>query len=118
MALGVAVVPLVPVRIHVYVIEGRKVQIEERGVDGEAGSYRRAIVICKHFSHLGHIPCDKKRGLGARQTAAFGPLEPIGFLGCWLKNAADYPDHRGHNAYNPTLGDIRRYMEENHIPMS
>jgi hypothetical protein len=35
-----------------------------------------------------------------------------------LKNAADYPDHRGHNAYNPTLGDIRRYMEENHIPMS
>ncbi len=44
-----------------------------------------------------HLDCRKYRNCHQRQCARLGDLEPIAYLGLWLKDAHCYPDKKSHH---------------------
>ncbi|MCP4242086.1 MAG: hypothetical protein GY772_16135, partial [bacterium] len=72
-------------------VEGRPVFLEENAAS--SGYYRRYVVRCplasvEHADGCGR--CEKKRGTGASQTRCFGELEPVAFLGVWVRAASEF----------------------------
>jgi hypothetical protein len=70
-------------------LEGVPVRMEERGVDGAVGYYRRLVVMCPLHCEVGKGPCRVRRNTGARQTAKLGVQEPLAYLGAWLLARSD-----------------------------
>jgi hypothetical protein len=91
-------------------VEGVNVKYESHGEPGDSDHYKRIIVVCKHFSHLGHKECVRKRNVGVRQTAAFGQFEPLAFVGVWLREGHRFPSQIAHNGFTPSLQEIEAYM--------
>ena len=69
--------------------------------------YENWIMACPH-----HANCEKRRGLGPRNIAQFGPLEPLAFLMAWRDQhlGAD-SDAKGHNRSHPTSAAVRDVFE-------
>ena len=66
------------------VLEGQPVRVEERGVEGTLGYYRRVCVTCHTHCEPGKAPCRVRRNTGPRQTAKLGVNAPMAYLGAWL----------------------------------
>ncbi len=92
-------------------VEGQPVHCEVRNVPGEA-HYRRYSVRCplSCTAHAGKTPCMKRRGAGPAQCARFGDLEPIAFLGAWLKSAPRHLNRAAHVNSAPTPQQVEAYM--------
>ncbi|MCP4241439.1 MAG: hypothetical protein GY772_12840, partial [bacterium] len=93
-------------------VEGRCLVVEEHW--GEQG-YRRYIVRCPLASAAhaeGTCRCVKRRGAGPAQTRRFGALEPVAFLGVWLRSASAHATRAQHMAFVPSEASVGQYMEE------
>ena len=68
-------------------IEGQRCKVETHGTPGSRGYYKRLIVRCPLASkaHSGGQCEYKKRNVGQAQTIHYGELEPVAFLGVWLR---------------------------------
>lgn len=95
-------------------LEGQQAYVEEHGLEGQPGYYKRLVIQCPLSSseHVGLAPCCKKRNMGQRQTARFGHLEPYGYLGAWASAAASFASRADHMSYRPPLDAVERYMRE------
>ena len=62
-------------------LEGQAVRVEERGIEGAPGYYRRLCVTCAFHTLPGNLPCRAHRNTGARQTARLGVQEPLVHFG-------------------------------------
>jgi len=77
-------------------VEGQPVRVEEHGVDGMPGYYRRVIVTCPWHTGHGQQPCRLRRNTGHRQTAALGMKEPLAYLGAWLVAGSKFSSREDH----------------------
>ena len=93
-------------------VEGVAVRVEERGVEGTAGYYRRLCVTCPWHSNVGGAQCRARRNTGARQTAMLGVHEPLAFLGAWLAAGPACASREEHVALRPTSADTQAYAQE------
>ncbi len=95
-------------------VEGRPLFFEEN--TGSTGYYSRYVVRCPLASaeHVGAGcgRCEKKRGTGASQTRAFGELEPVAFLGVWLRAASEFVTRAQHVAFGPSAASVEQYMRD------
>ncbi|MCP4242821.1 MAG: hypothetical protein GY772_19890 [bacterium] len=100
-------------RAPVREVEGRPVFLEENA--GNSGYYRRYLVRCPLASGAhaeGSARCVKKRGTGFAQTRRFGQLEPVAFLGVWLRAASEFGTRAQHMAFVPPEASVEQYMRE------
>ena len=93
------------------IVEGVVVRVEERGIPGTPGHYRRLCVTCPWHSEAGAQPCRLRRSTGARQTAAFGVNEPVAYLGAWLAAGPARASRDEHVQLKPSAADTRVYAE-------
>ena len=61
----------------VNMLEGQTGRVEEGGVEGTPGYYRRLCVTCPWHSVPGAMPCRARRNTGAGQTSLLGVHEPL-----------------------------------------
>ena len=90
-------------------VEGHVVRVEERGVAGQAGYYRRVFVTCQMHCEPGHAPCRIRRNTGPRQTRNFGVQEPLAYLGAWLLAGRELATREEHMALKPSESQTREY---------
>ena len=92
-----------------------RIAIDERGVIGQPGYYRRLCIRCplaggSHF-HQGK-DCQKYRNIGAAQCQSLGPREPELYLLAWADAAATYCSRALHMQFKPTVTDMRRALQK------
>jgi hypothetical protein len=92
-------------------LEGQPVRVEERGLEGTPGYYRRLCVTCPWHSVPGAMPCRARRNTGARQTSVLGVHEPLAYLGAWLAAGVACTSRDEHIAFKPTMVDTQAYAE-------
>jgi hypothetical protein len=92
-------------------LEGQPVRVEERGVEGTPGCYRRVCVTCPWHSIPGAMPSRARRNTGARQTSVLGVHEPLAYLGAWLAAGPACTTRDEHIALKPTVADTQAYAE-------
>lgn len=111
-ATGVPVITAVPVITRV---EGVRLITDVHGEFGQVGYYRRFRVTCP-AACFGHCSsrgvCSKRRGTGPAQTAHFGPLEPVAYLGVWLRQSDSCASRQSHMAFQPSVAQVQAYMIE------
>ena len=90
-------------------VEGQVVRVEEHGVDGMPGYYRRVIVTCPWHTGHGQQPCRLRRNTGHRQTAALGMKEPLAYLGAWLVAGSNFSSREDHARFKPSATQTREY---------
>ena len=93
------------------IVEGVVVRVEERGLPGTPGHYRRLCATCALHSEAGAQPCRLRRNTGARQTAALGVNEPVAYLGAWLAAGPACASREEHVQMKPSVADTRVYAE-------
>jgi len=71
--------------------------------------YQRWIVSCPNPNHQ---RCKRHRNVSAATTAVHGQHEVLGFLGCWARQASDYPDKTAHLKFNPSTDQIGAWLRE------
>ena len=96
-------------------IEGQPVRVEERGVEGAIGHYRRFVVTCPLHCEPGKAPCRARRNTGARQTALLGINEPLAYLGAWLVAGPDFATRAAHVAFKASHEETRDYAVSRHM---
>jgi hypothetical protein len=64
--------------------------------------YLRLKVVCRL-----HPKCNKKRGVGFRQTAVLGELEPYAYLMAWCLAGGEYASARAHNLHRPIAAELQ-----------
>ena len=74
--------------------------------------YARVRVLCPLSAdrHFGRRPCERWRGLGLAQTAKWGQIETVGYVGCWLARCRDMDSQEAHRLYKPSGADAEEYM--------
>ncbi len=86
--------------------------VEERGIPGTTGYYRRLCVRCPKTGD-GHgdaaHPCMKRRGTSTRQTKNIGPKEPEAFLSVWCQAADRFATREEHIAFIPDIGEVTAF---------
>ena len=90
-------------------VEGQPVRVEERGMEGAPGYYRRIFVTCPLHTSPGSLPCRLRRNTGPRQTAKLGIHEPLAYLCAWLAAAPGCASREEHVAHKPSEEDTRAY---------
>jgi hypothetical protein len=93
-------------------VEGQRV-IEDFFQPRRGGKpYTRYQVQCK-FRDCKHAPhCEKKRGVGPRQTSQFGPLESWAYLGVWLQCGSQASSKKEHLEVHPTAAQVKKYLSD------
>ena len=94
-------------------VEGLPVRVEERGVEGAPGYYRRVFVTCPLHSAPGSTPCRVRRNTGLRQTGQLGLHEPLAYLGAWVLAGARCASRAEHMLLKPSDADTRAYALAN-----
>ena len=89
-------------------VEGCALRLEQHGVQGARGSYRRLIVTCP-LHGTKEKPCCKKRNTGVRQTRRLGENEPKAYLGSWLSIADKFTSRKKHMQKIMTDKQVRKY---------
>ena len=87
-----------------------------RSVSGGLPGVRYRVACAEPLHCDPRIRCRKSREGGLRQTAAYGPQEPLAYLGAWLTRASHYQDRDAHVRYNPTPKDVREFVHTNGLP--
>ena len=97
---------------HLGIIEGVPCTYDSFGVKGNPNYYERLTVKCplRLTSHKHQRACQKKRNTGKTQTTPYGPLQPMAYLGVWLREGCNFPNKLAHQAYEPTLSEVEAYM--------
>jgi hypothetical protein len=67
-----------------------------------AKDFLRLKVVCRF-----HSKCSKRRGVGLRQTALLGDLEPYAYLVAWCAAAGEYGSARAHNLHRPLVAEVQ-----------
>jgi len=91
-------------------IKGQPDRVEERGVEGALGHYRRFVVMCPLHCEPGKAPCRARRNTGARQTALLGMNEPLAYLGAWLVAGPDFATRVAHVAFKASHAETRYFV--------
>ena len=91
------------------VLEGLPVRVEERGMEGMPGYYRRIFVTCPLHTLPGAMPCRVRRNTGRRQTGKLGVQEPLAYLGAWLAAGSACASREEHMAAKPSDAETRAY---------
>ena len=96
-------------------LEGAAIFVD--AYSGIHGTYERLEVRCpcSNTTHKGNAQCQKHRGIGPRQCAHFGPMEPFGYIGAWLNARDKYESRSAHVRYNPTTEEVGEYMAANRL---
>jgi hypothetical protein len=73
------------------VVEGMDIEIRPCGPPH--ARYQRIVVDCPwaDTNHLHWTTCEKRRNIGPKTTANFGPMEPFAFIGVWIRRGATTP---------------------------
>ena len=95
----------------VHVLEGQPVRVEEHGVEGTSGHYRRFLVTCPLHTLPGALPCRVRRNTGRRQTSKLGLNEPLAYLGAWLAAGSGCASRDEHMTLKPSDADTRVYAQ-------
>ncbi len=94
------------------VIGQANVVLEEHGIPGSIGYYKRMAVRCPKTG-VGHgdsyHPCVKRRNMGPRQTSLLGPREPEAYLSVWVHAADRFANREEHIAYRPTQEEVAAF---------
>jgi len=93
-------------------LEGVPVYEEEHGKFGDRSRYQRYSVTCTASDHSGGRACAKKRNAHPAQTAALGDMEPLAYLGAWLRAAGKCTSRAEHMAHKPSPRDVAAYAAE------
>ena len=91
-------------------LHGQQVSEEAHGALGQPGSYRRLSVFCPH-----HPRCQKRRNYDTRDSREgikLGHVEPLAYLGCWLKGGRNFETAREHIAWGPSRAAVSAYVRE------
>ena len=96
-------------------LEGVPVRMEERGVHGAVGYYRRLVVTCPLHCEVGKAPGRVRRNTGARQTAKLVVQWPLAYLGAWLIPGPDFATRVAHVAYKPSDAESRGYAQSRNM---
>ena len=83
------------------VLEGHPVRVEERGVEGARGHYKRVLATCQTHCDPGKAPRKVKRNTGPNQTVRLGVNEPLAYLGAWLITGPQLATRDEHAACKP-----------------
>ena len=94
-------------------VEGLPVRVEERGVEGALGYYRRVFVTCPLHSAPGAMPRRVRRNTGLRQIGQLGLHEPLAYLGAWVLAGARCASRAEHMLLKPSDADTRAYALAN-----
>ena len=100
------------VGLPVATLEDRHVFLERFGAPGALGSYVRFCVTCPCHPDVAGLPCRKRRNVHAAQVKTLGPLEPLAYLGAWLRLAPQCADRASHIARAPTVQETAAFFEE------
>ena len=90
-------------------VEGQAVRVEERGIEGTLGYYRRICVTCPFHTLPRALPCRARRNTGPRQTARLGVHEPLAYIGAWLERGSSFSSREDHVAFKPSDAETRAY---------
>ena len=86
-------------------MEGRPLEDKVEVVAGEVLRYLK--VTCDQ-----HDGCYRTRRRHSAQTAHFGDVEPVGYLGAWLaaRFNPDRSNKREHMEYYPSVAEVEEYL--------
>ena len=92
------------------VLHGQPVSEEKHGLEGQSNFYRRAMVVCRHHGSPTD-PCGRTRKFDTREAvnSGLGELEPLAFLGCWLRASGQHESKSLHKGYVPTIAERQAY---------
>ena len=83
-------------------VEGQAVRVEERGIEGTSGYYRRICATCPFRTLPRALPCRARRNTGPRQTARLGVHEPLAYIGAWRESGSSFSSREDHVAFKPS----------------
>ena len=91
-------------------LHGVAVLEEKHGIIGESNYYRRCLVTCQHHGQPDDL-CGRTRKYDTREAASsgLGDLEPLAFLGCWLRACGQHESKESHKRYVPTIAERQSY---------
>jgi hypothetical protein len=78
-----------------------------------ARSHKRLLVMCRGCGH-GNT-CQKKRGIGVRQTSRLGLLEPVAFLLAWHRMGPAKLTKRAHVSSEPSQAAVDEAYRDLHL---
>ena len=100
-------------REPVVCLDGHLVYAEVWNFATASDHYSRYEVHCPIAHHQeGRKRCVKKRNTGHRQTARFGDMEPLAYLGAWLRLGCAGDSRQAHMDRIPTDAQIDAYAAE------
>ena len=76
------------------IVEGQVYKYRRWGLPGTKGHYQRIIMPCplNNSTHKHDLACEKRHNTGKASEVPFGRLQPLAFLGAWIRAGAGISD--------------------------
>lgn len=84
----------------------------EDGRQDTGQRYHRIAVRCplSDTMHVDHLACKRYRNIGETTTRVYGRLEPVGYLGAWLRAGPRFRTRAEHMRHKPTIQEVEAYL--------